>query len=237
MMSTEVNIHSAQTSILRELLFRPHAGYAELQKPTGLTSNHFSFHMQRLQELGLVEKRADGQYCLTTAGKEYANKLDTDSNTIERQPKISVALVVEREHDGQTQYLCQQRLKNPFYGFWGRLGGKVRWGESLAEAASRELLEETGLTASFKFRALYHKRDYRTETGELLEDKLFCLMYATNVTGKLKADFEGGHNEWLTQAQFEAKPKTFASAVEFPAVIKNSQAFVEREFHYSADEY
>lgn len=236
-MSTEVNIHAAQTSILRELLFHPQAGYAQLQKPTGLTSDHFNFHMSRLQELGLVEKLQRGSYRLTTSGKEYANKLDTDSNTIERQPKVSVALVVERQRNGQTEYLCQQRLKNPFYGFWGRLGGKVRWGESLGEAASRELLEETGLTAEFEFRGLYHKRDYRTETNELLEDKLFCLMYTTKTTGQLIADFEGGHNEWLTQAEYEAKPKTFASAMEFPALIKRGQAFAEREFHYSADEY
>ncbi len=33
-MSLEVNIHEAQTSILRELLFLPAAGFAELQKPT-----------------------------------------------------------------------------------------------------------------------------------------------------------------------------------------------------------
>lgn len=236
-MSTEVNIHAAQTSILRELLFHPQANYAELQKPTGLTSDHFNFHMSRLVEVGLVEKVSRGTYRLTTAGKEYANKLDTDSNTIERQPKVSVALIIERERNGKLEYVCQQRLKNPFYGFWGRLGGKVRWGESLAEAASRELLEETGLTATFEFHSLYHKRDYRTETGELLEDKLFCLMYTRETTGELIVDFEGGHNEWLTQAELEAKPKVFASAAEFPTVIKNGQTFVERDFHYTADEY
>ncbi len=236
-MSTEIQVHAAQTSILRELLFRPKAGFAQLQKPTGLTSNHFNFHMQQLQELGLVEKIAAGEYRLSPKGKEYANKLDTDNNTIERQPKVSVALIIERTRGSRTEYLCQQRLKNPYYGFWGRLGGKVRWGESLNEAAERELHEETGLHAQFEFRTLYHKRDYRTETGELLEDKLFCLMYTNHATGTLVVDFEGGHNEWLTQAELAAKPKVFASAVEFPDAMKAGQAFVERDFHYSADEY
>ncbi|HET6924421.1 MAG TPA: hypothetical protein VFH39_01155, partial [Candidatus Saccharimonadales bacterium] len=72
-MSTEVNIHAAQTSILRELLFRRAAGFAELQKPTGLTSDHFNFHMSRLLELGLIEKVSRGTYRLTSRGKEYAN--------------------------------------------------------------------------------------------------------------------------------------------------------------------
>lgn len=49
-MSHEVSIHDAQTSILRELLFHPNAGYAKLQRPTGLTSDHFNFHINRLIE-------------------------------------------------------------------------------------------------------------------------------------------------------------------------------------------
>ncbi len=55
-MSHEVKIHDAQTSILRELLFRPEAGFAELQKPTKLTSDHFNFHIALLVEVGYVEK-------------------------------------------------------------------------------------------------------------------------------------------------------------------------------------
>ena len=56
-MSLEISIHAAQTSILRELLFHPDAGYTELQKPTGLTSDHFNFHIARLMDLGLVKKK------------------------------------------------------------------------------------------------------------------------------------------------------------------------------------
>src|SRR3954462_7946894 len=100
-MSLEVKIHDAQTLILRELLFTPTAGYAQLQKPTGLTSDHFNFHISRLVELGLVEKAGRGSYKLSLAGKEYANKLDTASNTIERQPKLAVMLAISREVDGK----------------------------------------------------------------------------------------------------------------------------------------
>ncbi|HSX01134.1 MAG TPA: hypothetical protein VLF67_02725, partial [Candidatus Saccharimonas sp.] len=85
-MSHEVNIHAAQTAILRELLFRPSAGFAQLQGPTGLTSDHFTFHINRLLEVGFIERVGRGQYRLTPKGKEYANRLDTDNNTVERQP-------------------------------------------------------------------------------------------------------------------------------------------------------
>ncbi|MCB9823210.1 hypothetical protein H6800_02960 [Candidatus Nomurabacteria bacterium] len=53
-MSLEVKIHEAQTVILRELLFQPSAGFAELQKSTNLSSDHFNFHIGRLVELELV---------------------------------------------------------------------------------------------------------------------------------------------------------------------------------------
>src|SRR5262245_46295322 len=136
-MSLEINIHRAQTSILRELLFLPHAGYAELQKPTGLTSDHFSFHVSRLVELGMVQKIARGKYQLTPRGKEYANKLDTDNNTVEKQPKCAVLLCVQKQVGHKKLILFQQRTKHPYFGFWGLLTGKIRWGETIAQTAER----------------------------------------------------------------------------------------------------
>lgn len=110
-MGLEVKIHDAQTSILRELLFVQSAGYADLQKPTGLSSDHFNFHITKLVALDLVEKVQRGQYRLSPRGKEYANKLDTDERTIERQPKVAVILALERMSRGKRQFLFQQRLK------------------------------------------------------------------------------------------------------------------------------
>ncbi|MFO0971709.1 MAG: NUDIX domain-containing protein [Candidatus Saccharimonadales bacterium] len=149
-MSLEVKIHSAQTAILRELLFHPSAGFAELQKSTNLTSDHFNFHISRLMDLGLVDKIKKGHYRLSAKGKEYANRLDTDDNTIERQPKNAVILALQRTHNGKTEFLFQERLKQPYYGYWGLPSGKIRWGETILETACRESLEETGLDAEFR---------------------------------------------------------------------------------------
>lgn len=237
-MSHEIKIHDAQTSILRELLFHPAAGFAKLQKPTGLTSDHFNFHISRLIELGLVEKVARGKYALSARGKEYANRLDTDNNTVERQPKISVALLVERSNkNGEREFLCQQRLKNPYYGYWGRLGGKVRWGESIEEAAARELKEETDLEAEFTFKMLYHKRDYKNGTDDLLEDKVFLIMHTDTVRGTLRERFEGGLNKWMSQEELLAQERYFESAHEFVELADKGMAFYERTFHYTAEQY
>lgn len=208
-MSLEVNVHEAQTKILRELLFLPHAGFADLQKPTGLTSDHFNFHIARLVELKLVAKVERGKYQLTARGKEYANKMDTDNNTIEKQPKVAVLLCVEKKFNSKTYYLFQQRRKHPYYGFWGLISGKIRWGETIIQTAARELMEEAGIEATWKYAGVYH--EHASTGGELLEDKVFHVIRGTNPKGVLVEDFEGGHNEWLTRDQVLAQEKVYPS--------------------------
>ncbi len=235
-MSYEPDVHKVQTSILRALLFAPHAGFAELQKTTELTSDHFTFHVKKLMEAGLVEK-SDAKYLLTPRGKEYANRMDTDENEIEKQPKVSVALLVERQVDGRREFIVQQRLKQPYYGFYGRLGGKVRWGESFEEAATRELAEETGLTGDFTFSHIFHKRDYRKSDGQLLEDKVFVVMYCDSAAGEMMETFEGGKNFWMTQEEFIAQDKIFESARDFVTYHNRGIPYHAEEYTYDDTEY
>ena len=236
-MSTEVNIHAAQTKILRELLFQPSSGYAKLQKPTGLSSDHFNFHINRLLNLGLVEKISRGIYRLTPIGKEYANRLDTDNNTIERQPKTAVIIGVERIHNGKTEYLFQERLKNPYFGFWGLPSGKIRWGETLIEAAERECMEETGLTADFRVASIYHEHAVQLESGKIIEDKIFFIMHGVKPRGELFDDFEGGHNEWMTVKTAMAQPKKYQTLKAEVEMLHSDIWFYENTVSYNDQEF
>jgi 8-oxo-dGTP diphosphatase len=236
-MSHEVKIHDAQTAILRELLFTPSAGFTELQKPTGLTSDHFTFHINRLTELGFVHKVADKQYALTIKGKEYANRLDTDNNTVERQPKAAVLLAIEREGDHGLEIIFQERLKQPYFGFWGLPSGKLRWGETILEGAARELMEETGLTADLEYRGLYHEHAVHAETGELLEDKLFFIVRGTNPQGELIRSFEGGANNWLTADEARGKDKIFGSFDTELRIASGQESFVESRYEVPTEHF
>lgn len=236
-MSYEPQTHIVQTLILRHLLFVPQAGFAELQKTANLSSDHFNFHIKKLLDEGYVDK-VNRQYKLTHKGKEYANRMDTDENEIEKQPKVSIAITLERTNvEGEREFLFQQRKKNPYYDFWGRVGGKMRWGESVIEAAQRELKEETGLEADFEYRLLYHKRDFNKTTGRLLEDKIFLCVYATSYRGDLLEKFEGGVNRWMTNKEFHQQPKRFVSVDDFMELIDKGETFAEREFYYDESEY
>ncbi len=239
-MSTEIKIHGAQMSIIRALLFTPEAGFAELQKPTALDSDHFKFHIAKLVELQLVEKITKGRYKLSQKGKEFANKLDTDTNTVERQPKTSVLIVAYRTNPetGLFEQLLQQRLKNPYYGYWMRFGGKVRWGETVTEAAGRELAEETGLSADLTLGGIYHKMDYREETKDMLEDKFFYLIKATNLTGELIETIEGGKNAWLTNDQLTGQDKVMQGIDKtLEQCLKNELEFIEEKVYYQPEDY
>jgi 8-oxo-dGTP diphosphatase len=236
-MSYEPNAHSAQVSILRYLLFIPQATFTDLQKTTGLTSDHCNFHIKKLVDEGYVEK-IDKSYRLSNKGKEYANRMDTDENEIEKQPKVSIAITLERRNErGEREFLFQQRKKNPYFDFWGRVGGKMRWGETVTQAAERELIEETGLSAKFEYKLLYHKRDFSKDSGKLLEDKIFLCVYATEYSGDLKENFEGGVNRWMTNEEFHNMPKRFVSVDDFMDLIDRGETFAEREFYYDESEY
>jgi 8-oxo-dGTP diphosphatase len=237
-MSHEITIHEVQTSILRELLFLPSAGFAELQKSTKLTSDHFTFHIQRLVDIGLVERESHGKYRLTVKGKEYANRLDTDERAIERQGKIAVLVVpVRTRQSGETEYMVQKRKKQPFYGYHGFMTGKLRWGETVSEGAARELEEETGMAAKITIKGMYHKMDY-TDDGQMLEDKHFYVVRADAPTGTFTEAFEGGENYWYTLDEIAKLETAFAgmdTVVE--AITQPSVIFWETAFKYNLEVY
>jgi 8-oxo-dGTP pyrophosphatase MutT (NUDIX family) len=220
-------------------MFHPSAGFAALQKPTGLSTDHFTFHITRLLELGYVEKVSRGVYRLSTQGKEYANRLDTDDNTIERQPKVAVILAIEK---GDGRWLFQERLKNPYFGFYGFPSGKIRWGETILETAERELLEETGLAADRRIVGIYHEIVRSHETNELLEDKVFFVVHCTVPTGTLLEEFEGGRNSWDLPDNVFGREKVFDSVqIEIDFALNKSSdlqsAIVERQTSYRREHF
>lgn len=91
----EIKIHEYQISILRELLFKPKSKFSELKK-VDIENDHFAKHIKHLLDEGLIEKK-DSRYSLTDEGKEFANRMDTDSLKLERQAKIGIALHAVRK--------------------------------------------------------------------------------------------------------------------------------------------
>jgi len=234
MTDTHLEIHPIQVGILRVLLFRPEARFSELNTAK-IPNDHFTFHLKTLLDSGLIKKGEDGLYTLTESGKEFANRFDTEASmpVIERQAKIGALVVCVDDSGPERKYLVQKRLKQPFYGFYGFVTGKIKWGETVEEAAIRELDEETGLSADLKLLAVKHKMDYTPE-GKILEDKYFFAFLAEHPKGELIYSFEGGENGWFTEEEINNLPDLFDGVRESIEASKNkSLTFLENKFTVS----
>ncbi len=65
-------------------------------------------------------------------------------NYIDKRPKIGVACILQKEG----KVLLGKRKGTHGAGSWAPPGGHLEFGESVADCATRELMEETGIQAS-----------------------------------------------------------------------------------------
>ncbi|PIU73578.1 hypothetical protein COS78_01535 [Candidatus Shapirobacteria bacterium CG06_land_8_20_14_3_00_40_12] len=223
---TGIEPHPIQFQILRYLVFHPKARFSELNA-LKVPTDQFTFHLKTLVDGGLVTKTEEGKYDLTIVGKEFGNRLDTDGVGVEKLAKVTTLIVCIKKG----KYLVQQRLKQPYFGYYGFFGGKIKYGDTPLQTAKRELEDETGLMAKkMTLVSLKHKMDY-SETGKLLEDKYFFIFRAEGIKGKLIEEFEGGRNLWLTKTEILKIPNLFDGVDTILASIGKKQfSYIEKKY-------
>lgn len=193
-------LHPIQNKILSTLIFKPNARFKELNTDS-LTSDSFSYHIKNLIAQDLINK--DGSYySLTSKGKMLAGKLDTVTHKLEKQPKVSVIVIPHAVIDGEQQFIIQQRTKEPYFGYWGFIAGKIRFGETVIECAQREMQEELGITGSLKFCYEIHEMVYDKASGDQLEDKFFHIVEAVDLKGEVLKQTIEGVNKFVTVSEF-----------------------------------
>jgi ADP-ribose pyrophosphatase YjhB (NUDIX family)/predicted transcriptional regulator len=234
----DVELHKAQLQILRNLRYNPARRYSELQKPTGLDSDVFKFHVRKLVKHGYLEKTDQGLYSLTSVGKEFANNLSKVGRGIQKQPKLSVVLVIRKDTLGEVEeYLFQQRKRSPFFDYWGCISGPVQWGESFEDAAKREAEKQAGLSIIPKVSGFIRKSDYDAEDGTMFEDKLFAVVDCTVTSEDLKLEWPGGVCEWLTVDALTAKPKYFESTTDYIKFASSDTSYMVEKAEHDKNAY
>lgn len=191
-----------QLKILSHLLFNPKSRFRDLNVDK-LSTDTFSYHVNVLLDLKLIEK-SGYFYSLTNEGKMTASKIDTDQNKFEKQPKVSVIVIPHKIIDGVEKFVIHQRTKEPYFGYWGFISGKIKWGDTIAESAEREMQEEIGISGKHRFCYEIHEMVYEKGTNKMLEDKFFQVVEAYDIKGEIIEKTKEGANKWVTAEEFLA---------------------------------
>lgn len=185
-------ISPIQKHILNKLKNASTLRYRELH-PQNTPNDLFNYHLQFLVDKGYVA-RSDSGYALSHSGiRLVADPLPPEHELVDLF-KVNVITIVSRINRGKIEVLNQIRTSNPSYGKIGVMGGSMKKGESIEQAASRKLKEETGLEANFRILGCERRMLY--STGALFSDILFPITYADSYSGELK-DTTFGNNVWV----------------------------------------
>ncbi len=217
-------MHALQQHILSQLIHHSDRRYADL-KPADVEGNLFMYHMRHLINAGYVTKRDDGRYELSTEGKRYVDGLSLSTLVPRSQAKIVTLLVCR---NSASQWLFLRRKRQPLLGMVGFPYGKVHFGETIAQAAQRELADKTGLTGN-----LAHRGDgYITirQHDEVVSQIMFHLFYADHLVGELTPETDKGQVFW---APIEAMDDTYMPSVaDILAILErgDDRFFVELSY-------
>jgi ADP-ribose pyrophosphatase YjhB (NUDIX family) len=210
--------HDIRKHIILKLIHNPRLNYNALWDKKG-DSNLFAYHLKKMEDEGLVTKYDDG-YGLTPEGKKLSAFIEGDTGA---KAELPTPVVIVFVRDGN-KLLFQERLKEPYYGYWGVVSGKINFGWNPIECAKRDLLEETGLTAhDGTLRYIEFLKTY--DNDKLLHHHLTYMVEVTQFSGTLKEQTHKARHAWLTLEEYKKKTR-FPGDWALDAVEGNNNFFV-----------
>jgi ADP-ribose pyrophosphatase YjhB (NUDIX family) len=190
--------HQTERGIILKLIHKPSMTFNELWGKEG-ESNTFAYHLNKLVEQGMISKNGEG-YSLTIEGHKLAPFIEGDTGEKAAFPTLVVIIMVV---DGD-RILGQKRLKEPYYGTLGLVGGKINFGQNAVECALRDLTEETDLIADEgKLIGIEQIKTY--QDGELLHHHYVFAVRITSFTGTLKEKTHKAENMWMTSEEYQLR--------------------------------
>jgi 8-oxo-dGTP diphosphatase len=110
------------------------------------------------------------------------------------QPQVAVGAVVFKDD----RVLLVRRGKAPASGLWAIPGGRVELGETLQEAAEREIREETGITVKAREPVFTFDVVDRDDTGGIRFHYVIVDLMADYVAGELRPGDDALDARWVS---------------------------------------
>lgn len=229
MMNPTTDIHDIQALIMRQLFTHETLRFSAINSKD-VPSDQFSYHLRQLTKYGLIEKDSDNYYKLSVKGRGQAILMDAPANKFIEQGFVACRIILARESDGQKQYLMQKRQKVPYHNYISEPGGKILFGEDIAASAKRNLYAETGLTCDLAIQGVAHFKD--NYQGQVVQDKFFFIIRATDPRGELIEEGSSGLNVWMTLPDIESNPKTHKSVLQMIQTAEGQGKWLLEDTHF-----
>jgi 8-oxo-dGTP diphosphatase len=134
------------------------------------------------------------------------------------RPMLAASVGVFREG----RVLIGERLVEPAKGLYTFPGGRVELGETIAEAALRELLEEVGVTAEIAGFIDHVETVVRAPDGTVAFHAVVCAFAARWMAGEPQSSSEIGQTIWARPEDVQRWPTTRGLA----AIVRRGAAIV-----------
>jgi len=119
-----------------------------------------------------------------------------------QNPQLAVGAIVIRDN----KVLLVKRRHAPGEGLWAIPGGRVKLGETLSQAAAREVREETGITIRARDPVYTFDLIERDDTGRIRFHYVVVDLMGDYVTGQTKANDDALEACWLTWEELQGLP-------------------------------
>jgi len=122
-------------------------------------------------------------------------------------PQIAVGTIVIKDRG----VLLVKRKQPPGMGLWAIPGGRVELGETLQEAAEREVGEETGVTVRAGYPVYTFDLIERDDAGRIRYHYIIVDLMADYVAGNPNPSDDASEARWVTSEELDDLPASHAT--------------------------
>ncbi len=163
--------------------------FNEIEKAIKIRSNMVSYHLDKMQEEDIIEKKED-DYQLTENAEKY---VPIFANIIgEKLSPVPVILVAAMN---QNKILMIKRNRRPYKNYWSMIGGKMLLSEDFKQASIRIIKDKTSLDAEFiSFNSIMQEK---VKTNNEIKHNFILFFTKVSVSEEKLKHSEHGELQWF----------------------------------------